>query len=83
MAHNFSVNSLCTLKGNRLLSGSSDCSIKVWTLSRFNLTLIKEIQEYTKPIWKVIPLSKGRFAFPEIGRLKYVKMMKHTIAYLH
>ena len=63
-AHICFVYSLCTLNGNRLLSGAG-CSIKVWSLSDVELTLIKEIKainEYTDDVLKVIPLSKERFA---------------------
>ena len=61
-AHDNSVNSLCTLNNNRLLSGSDDYSIKVWSISDVDLTLIKEIKEHTNFVCKVIPLSKERFA---------------------
>jgi WD40 repeat protein len=44
------------------VSGSDDCSIKVWSISDVALTLIKEIKEHTSPVRKVIPLSKERFA---------------------
>ena len=52
------------MNGNRLLSSGSDndCSIKVWSLSDVELTLIKEIKEHTSFVRKVIPLSKKRFA---------------------
>ena len=57
------VNSLCTLNNNRLLSGSSDHSIKVWTISDVDLTLIQELKEkHTNDVTQVIPLSKERFA---------------------
>ena len=66
-AHICFVYSLCPLNGNRLLSGGGyyDNSIKVWSLSDVELTLIKEIKainEYTDDVLKVIPLSKERFA---------------------
>ena len=61
-AHNGGIYSLCTLNGNRLLSGGIDYSIKLWTLSNVELTLIKDIKEHTNVIYKVIPLSKERFA---------------------
>ena len=61
-AHYNSVKSLCTLSSKRLLSGSDDCSIKVWNISKAKLTLLKTIQKHTLPIWKVISLSKERFA---------------------
>ena len=50
-AHKSSVISLCTLIGTRLVSGSSDYSIKVWNLSDIELTLIKEIKEHTKALY--------------------------------
>ena len=61
-AHKSRVNALCALTGNRLLSGSRDYVIKVWTVSDVDITLIKEIKEHTNLVWKVIPLSKKRFA---------------------
>ena len=62
-AHFGCVNSLCALtNNNRLLSGGIDYSIKLWTLSNVELTLIKDIKEHTNVIYKVIPLSKERFA---------------------
>ena len=61
-AHNGSVRSLCSLSNKRLLSGSYDHSIKVWTISEVELTQIKEIQEHTNTVYKVIPLSQERFA---------------------
>ena len=63
-AHDKIVYSLYPLNGNRLLSSGSDndCSIKVWSLSGVELTLIKEIKAHTSSVRKVIPLSKERFA---------------------
>ena len=43
-AHQLWVNSLCSLNGKRLLSGSVDYSMKVWTVSEWDLTLVKEIK---------------------------------------
>ena len=42
----------CTLNENRLLSGSYDCSIKVWTVSDVALTLIKTIKEHEEELCK-------------------------------
>ena len=61
-AHKGRVTSLCTLNGNRLLSSSWDKSIKVWSVSKRDLTLIKEINKHNHIVRKVIPLSEGRFA---------------------
>ena len=61
-AHNKGINSLCTLIGNRLVSGSVDFSIKVWNIFNKDITLIKGIKENTNTVYKVIPLSKERFA---------------------
>ena len=61
-AHYKWINSLCTLNGNRLLSGGEDRSIKVWSLSDVKLTLTKEIKAHTLVVHKIIPLSKERFA---------------------
>ena len=41
---------------------SSYGSIKVWTITDIDITLIKEIKEDSCDIYKVIPLSKERFA---------------------
>ena len=60
--HNDGVYSLCALNGNRLLSGGMDSLIKVWSISDADMTLIKEIKEHTEKVWKIIPLSKQRFA---------------------
>ena len=61
-AHDYNVTSLCTLEGNRLLSSSDDCSIKIWKVFETKIELIKEINEHTRGVNRVIPLSKGRFA---------------------
>ena len=60
--HKFAIFSLCALNGNRLLSSSKDYSIKVWSLSEVELTLIKDIKAHTNFVNEVIPLSKGSFA---------------------
>ena len=41
-AHNDIIYSLCTLKGNRLLSGGGDNVIKVWTISDTDIKQIKK-----------------------------------------
>ena len=72
------------MNGNRLLSGSFDCLIKVWTVSDVDLTLIKEIKEHTEPVFQVIPLSQKRFAsclFDET--VKIWKMILHMSVFLH
>ena len=61
-AHYSRVNSLCALNGNRLLSGSEDCSIKVWSISDTELTVMKVLEEHTDLVCKVISLSNQRFA---------------------
>ena len=61
-AHNKCVTSLCTLVSNRLLSGSFDGSIKLWSISNNNIKLIKEIKEHTQTVSCIIPLTKDRFA---------------------
>ena len=60
-AHQRDVRSLSTLTGNRLLSGSVDCFIKVWSISNNDIQLIKGIK-HTSALSKVIPLTKERFA---------------------
>ena len=61
-AHNACVNSLCTLNGNRILSGSDDHTIKLWAIFAINMTQIKVINEHTDRVFQVIPLSLHRFA---------------------
>ena len=62
-AHNGFVRSLCSLDGNRLLSvGFLESSVKIWKIFNEDITLIKEIVEHTSYIWRVISLSKNRFA---------------------
>ena len=78
-AHDGTVASLCTLNGNRLLSGGNDCSIKVWSLSNVVLTVIKEIKGHTGPVRKVIPLSRERFA--SCSRDKTVRIWKDDNTY--
>ena len=51
-AHNDWVRTLCSLNGNRLISGGDDYIIKVWTISNVNMTPIKEIKEHTNYISK-------------------------------
>ena len=60
-AHNNYVLSLCTLTGNRLVSGSW-FSIKVWAISDTDLIFIKGIDAHTNYVNKIIPLSEHRFA---------------------
>ena len=61
-AHYGCMNSLYTLKGNKLLSSSdSDYSIKIWTISDMGITLIKELKEHNYILQQVIPLSQRRF----------------------
>ena len=61
-AHNLCVNSLCTLNDNKLLSGSDDYSIKVWSVSNVDIKLIKELKEHTYNVRRIIALSNERFA---------------------
>ena len=61
-AHNKWVSFLCIFNGNRLLSCSWDKSIKLWTISDINITLIKEIEGHIKWVNRVIPLTNERFA---------------------
>ena len=56
------VGALCILNAHRLLSGSRDNLIKVWTVSKEDLKLIKKITEHIATVWRIIPLSRGRFA---------------------
>ena len=74
------VYSLCNLKGNKLVScGGDDHLIKVWKLSTVELTLIKEIKAHNDVMYKVIPLSKDRFA--SCSEDKTVKIWKDDDKY--
>ena len=77
-AHTGDVYSLCTLKGNRLLSGGGDL-IKVWAISTTDITLIKEIKGHTYSILKVISLSNERFASCSVD--KTVRIWKDDDTY--
>ena len=59
--HRIDVFVLSAVKGGRLLSAGANL-IQVWTLSDKDLTLIKEIEEHTKAVYQIIPLSKERLA---------------------
>ena len=62
-AHEYRVGYLCSLNDNRLLSCGVENSIKVWSISDEDITLLKEIKEqHTDTVWKMIPLSNERFA---------------------
>ena len=60
-AHIGKIYSLCVLSGKRLLSGSYR-SIKIWIIFDVEITLIKELREHYNYLYKIIPLSKERFA---------------------
>ena len=59
--HKLCVSSLCTLNGNRLLSGNW-LSMKVWAVFDTDLTLIKGIDAHTNFVNDIILLSENRFA---------------------
>ena len=77
-AHDNSIESLCTLNGNRLLSAGSRL-IKVWTITNTQITPIKEINEHTWTVYKLIPLSKQRFA--SCSRDQTVRIWKDNNTY--
>ena len=62
LAHNGEVRALCSLKGNRLLSGGVGGIIKLWALSTKTITLTKEIDRHFGTINHLILLSHERFA---------------------
>ena len=56
------VNSLCTLKDNRLLTGGYDDLMKIWIISDIDITPIIIIKAHTNIVHQVISLSNKRFA---------------------
>jgi WD40 repeat protein len=62
LAHDGEVSCLCSLKGNRLLSGGEGFVIKLWALSSKTITLTKEINGHFGTINHLILLSHERFA---------------------
>ena len=69
------------MSDNRLISSSSDNSIKVWTISAEDITLIKEIKEHTDSVYKVIPLSRERIA--SCSEDKTIRIWKNDETYEH
>ena len=64
---------------NKLVSVSEDYSIKVWSISNEDISLIKEIKEHTSYVLKVIPLSTKRFASCSLDRT--IKIWKDDETY--
>ena len=64
------------MNNNKLLYCGEDNFIKLWTLAKKNIKLIKEMKENVSIMNKVIPLNE-RFASCGIIKLKYGKMIKH------
>ena len=58
------VQTLCSLNDNRLLSSDSypDCLIKVWKVYPKELKILKILKNHTNLIFKIIPLNNQRFA---------------------
>ena len=55
--HDRIINSLCELSRNRLVSSSSDNTLKVWDISKDTLTPIKTLQGHNDIVHQVIPLT--------------------------
>ena len=83
-AHNNWVTYFNSYNGNRLLSGSYDNYIRVWTLSQRD---IKGINAYTNWESRGIPLSAERFVScsndETVKMWKYGKIIMHMNVYLH
>lgn len=60
IGHEDSVQSLCQLKNGLVVSGSDDCTIKIWNVEKQECvkTLIKQIE----PIYALCALQNGKFA---------------------
>jgi WD40 repeat protein len=61
-AHYRWVYSLCELNNNRLVSCSTDNTIKIWNYSQTELLLLATLQKHSWDIVKVIPLTENRIA---------------------
>jgi WD40 repeat protein len=61
--------SICELDDGRLVTASGNVNIKVWKFFQKDLILLKTLQVSTifAPFWKVIKLTKNRFASCSIG----------------
>ena len=57
-----SIQSICGLPDDRLVSASKDSTIKLWQLVDNDLTCLKTFTAHKGPVYKVIPLTKNRFA---------------------
>ena len=65
--HNFSINSLCELNENRLISSSDDRTLKVWRINKNTITPIETLKGYIFPVYQVISLSNNIIAFAGSG----------------
>lgn len=61
-AHTNHIYGLCELDNNRLISCSGDSSMKIWKITKKDLTLLKKLTHRGFCLWKAIPLTNRRFA---------------------
>ena len=61
-AHSSYINGLCELSKDRLVSCSSDNTIKVWNITPNDLNLLSTLTNHTNYVSKVIPLPRNRFS---------------------
>ena len=60
--HSNEIQSICEINGNKLVSCSTDYTIKIWNISQKDLSCIKTLTSHTGSVYKVIPLTQNRFA---------------------
>jgi WD40 repeat protein len=60
--HSNEIQSICEINGNKLVSCSTDYTIKIWNISQKDLSCIKTLTSHTDNVYKVIPLTQNRFA---------------------
>ena len=61
-AHDGHIYSLCQATNDRIISASSDHTIKIWEKSSNDLILLSTINKHTDSVMKVIALPKKKFA---------------------
>ena len=61
--HNDRVNSMVNIvNGNKMVSGSADMTVKVWEVSKTEISLIKTLLNHKDYVYTIILLSDNRFA---------------------
>lgn len=60
--HNEDIKSINELKPYILGSCSSDKTIKIWSISQTDLTLLKTLTSHTNIVWSIIPFQQNIFA---------------------